>query len=153
MKEKRKIRPMLRAADIAVFDEFGQILLLAEVRAPEGKTEPQWAADVRREISARMKGFVPRYFIVVARDMTYLWTSPTAPEALPDRSIATDELLAEYFERVGTSAATIPGSSMDLLVGMWLRDLTHGDRRTSHVLPTDLVAAAENGRIEFANAA
>lgn len=144
---------MIRVADIAVFDEFGQILLLAEVRTPNETTDAEWAADVRGDISGQMKGFVPRYFMVVARDTTYLWTSPASPDALPDQRIPTEELLAEYFRRVGTSAATIPGSSMDLFVGMWLRDLTHGDQRASRILPRDLVTAAENGRIEFANAA
>ncbi|HEV7763846.1 MAG TPA: hypothetical protein VGQ76_02475 [Thermoanaerobaculia bacterium] len=146
---------MIRVADIALFDEFGQILLLAEVRTPESPTTPEWAATVRSDIARRMKGFVPRYFLVVARDNSYLWISSAAPDAIPDVQIATEELLSDYLRRAETTAATIVGSALELLVGFWLQDLTYGKQRANHSLPEniDLAAAAENGRIEFAAAA
>lgn len=146
---------MLKVADISVFDEFGQTLLLAEVRTPEFPTTAEWALTVRQDIAQRMKDFVPRYFLVVARDNSYLWTSQTALEAPPDVQISTEELLGDYLRRIQSTATTIVGSALELVVGFWLQDLTYGKRTATRALPaiTNLAAAAENGRIEFATAA
>lgn len=146
---------MIKVANISVFDEFGQTLLLAEVRTPEFPTTAEWALTVRKDIAQRMKDFVPRYFLVVARDNSYLWTSQTALEAPPDVQISTEELLGDYLRRIQSTAATIVGSALELLVGFWLQDLTYGKRTANRALPeiTNLAAAAENGRIEFATAA
>lgn len=146
---------MIKIADISVFDEFGQTLLLAEVRTPEFRTTPEWALTVRKDIARRMKDFVPRYFLVVSRDNSYLWTSQTAPETPPDVQISTEELLGDYLRRIESTAATIVGSALELLVGFWLQDLTYGKRTAKRALPEliNLAAAAENGRIEFATAA
>ncbi len=145
---------MIKAADIVVYDEFGQVVLLAEVKTPATTTSAQWAADVRRDITSQLRGFRPRYFLVVARDQSYLWTSPAA-ESLPDVQLGTNELLGEYLRDVDATAATIPDTALELVVGIWLRDLTRGARRAAGVLPPQLglAAAAENGRIEFATAA
>jgi hypothetical protein len=146
---------MNKIADISVFDEFGQTLLLAEVRTPELPTTPEWAVSVRSDIALRMRGFVPPYFLVVARDNSYLWTSPAAPDAPPDVELSTEELLSDYLRRIDSTAATIVGSALELVVGFWLQDLTYGKRTANRILPEhiNLAAAAENGRIEFATAA
>ena len=146
---------MNKVADISVFDEFGQTLLLAEVRTPDFPTTPEWAAAVRKDITQRMKGFVPPYFLVVSRDNSYLWISPAAPEAPPDIQISSEELLSDYLRPIDSTAATIVGSALELVVGFWLQDLTYGKRTASRSLPghINLPAAAENGRIEFATAA
>ncbi len=146
---------MNKVADISVFDEFGQTLLLAEVRTPDSPTTSEWAASVRRDIVQRMKGFAPPYFLVVSRDTSYLWTSAAAPEASPDVQLSTEELLSDYLRRIDSTAATIVGSALELVVGFWLQDLTYGKRTANGILPEhiNLAAAAENGRIEFATAA
>jgi hypothetical protein len=146
---------MIDAADIAVYDEFGQVLLLAEVKTPPSGTTPEWAAEVRQDVGDLLGGFVPRYFLVVARDFGYLWTTPATVESLPDVRIPTDELLGEYFRGTQLTARTIPPSALELAVGIWLRDLTRGAREAARVLPPrlDLAMAAENGRIHFASAA
>lgn len=145
---------MIRVADIVVYDEIGQILLLAEVRTPPTSTS-EWATHVREEACSRLKGFIPRYFLVVARDHSYLWVTATGLNALPDFDVPTEALLRDYFRLAATTAATIQGSTLELMVGMWLRDLTNGARNASHALPAgvELATAAENGRIEFADAA
>jgi hypothetical protein len=147
--------PMNKVADISVFDEFGQTLLLAEVRTPDSPTTADWAVTVRKDIARRMKGFVPRYFLVVSRDNSYLWTSPATAGAPPDVQISTQELLSDYLGRIDSTAATIVGSALELVVGFWLQDLTYGKRTANRSLPEhiNLAAAAENGRIEFATAA
>jgi hypothetical protein len=146
---------MIRVADIVVYDEIGQILLLAEVRTPAFSTSADWAVGIRRHSCESLKGFIPRYFLVVARDFSYLWTAPATLNALPDVRVATEELLGHYFRGAEIDAAKIAGSTLELVVGMWLRDLTDGTRTAKQVLPpgVDLAAAAENGRIDFPDAA
>jgi hypothetical protein len=147
---------MTKAADIVLYDEMGQVLLLAEVKTPPLETSMAWAANVRRDVAlTRLNGSLPRFFLVVARDRSYLWSSPADPESLPDVQIPTDELLGDYFRDVQLTAAKIADTALELAVGIWLRDLTHGTGSATDVLPPQLglATAAENGRIEFATAA
>jgi hypothetical protein len=144
---------MTTAADIVVYDEYGRIVLLAEVKALP-KTDPSWAAKTRSEVLRFTRGFVPPYFLVIARDFSYLWTSPAATNAAPDTSINTQELFREYLDAVDSNASDLADPALELLGGIWLRDLT-SSRTRGPVLPQlfDLAAAVENGRIEFATAA
>jgi len=93
--------------------------------------------------------------LVIARDFSYLWTRPTSPDALPGVSISTQELFREYFHDVGSSAAELADTAMELMAGIWLLDLTRNTPRSGGVPPqlSDLAMAAENGRIAFAAAA
>lgn len=148
------MRGMRVPADVVVYDEIGQLLLFAEARAMAETTE-EWAVEVRQEVLATTKKFVPRYFIVVARDFTYFWLTAVPADALPYAKIPTDDLFHPYFSSTGTSASTIPYGSMDLLVGIWLQELTEQNPRALEALPPgfELAEAVENGRIEFALAA
>ncbi|HYI11046.1 MAG TPA: hypothetical protein VEK57_18455 [Thermoanaerobaculia bacterium] len=141
-------------ADVVVYDEIGQLLVFAEVRG-QAETTEQWAAEVRREVLASAKKFVPRYFLVIARDFTYFWLTAVPVDVLPDTKIATDDLFRTYFRSVDSTAGSINYSSMDLLVGIWLQELTEQNPRALEALPPefDLAKAVENGRIEFALAA
>ncbi|HYK05441.1 MAG TPA: hypothetical protein VE974_27060 [Thermoanaerobaculia bacterium] len=141
-------------ANIIVYDRFGQLLLLAEVRSvPE--TTPEWAKEIRQDVIRLMEGFLPRYFLVVSRDRSYLWLSASDSEALPDLILPTEELLSNYLRNVDSSASAISGNALELVVGIWLRDITRGDARARSVLPqnVDLATAVEHGRMEFAAAA
>lgn len=146
---------VISAADIVVYDEIGRVVLLAEVKTPRAETSGRWAADVRADTTQQLKGFLPDYFLVVTRSRSYLWTSPSPAEALPDFDLLTAELLGSYLRAVGVPAETITDSALELVVGMWLRDLTRGTERARQVIPEllGLAAATENGRIEFATAA
>lgn len=141
-------------ANIIVYDRFGQILLLAEVRsAPE--TTPEWAREIRQDVVRLMEGFLPRYFLVVSRDHSYLWLATADPTTLPDVTLSTEEIFSSYFQNVDSSATAISGNALELIVGIWLRDLTRADARARSVLPpdVDLATAVQNGRMEFAVAA
>jgi hypothetical protein len=140
--------------NIIVYDRFGQILLLAEVRsAPH--TTPEWATEIRQDVVRLMEGFLPRYFLVVSRDQSYLWLSAADPKATPDVTLATEKVFSGYLRNVDSSATAISGNALELIVGIWLRDLTRADARARSVLPPDidLAAAVQNGRMEFAAAA
>lgn len=146
---------MISAADIVVYDELGRVVLLAEVKTPRARTTAHWAADIRTDVAQQLKGFLPDYFLVVTRAVCYLWTSSSPADALPDLELTTGELLGNYLHDVGVPAEKITDSALELVVGIWLRDLTRGAQRATEVLPPTLglAAATENGRIEFATAA
>jgi hypothetical protein len=148
------MKAMKVPANIIVYDRFGQILLLAEVRSvPE--TSPGWATEIRQDVIRLMEGFLPRYFLVVSRDHCYLWLSASDSDALPDMTLTTEDIFSTYLRNVNSSAATVSGNALELIVGIWLRDLTRGDSRARSVLPqnVDLATAVQNGRMEFAAAA
>lgn len=141
-------------ADIGVYDEFGQMLLLAEVRFRDSST-PEWAIEVRQDVLRVLTRHVPPYFLVVSHDYSYLWLSAAAADARPGRTFVTEELFASYLRRVERTTTEISRGAMELIVGIWLRDVARGDAAARSVLPRDLELAAdlENGQIEFAAAA
>src|SRR3954452_20182542 len=113
---------MDRGADIVVFDESGQTIVLVQVKAVAHST-PEWAAEVRRETFPRNPPAVP-FFLVVARDKTYIWTRADSKE--PAIEVATSELLGAYFHDTQKSADRITSSVLELITGSWLIDLTVG---------------------------
>ena len=138
-------------ADILVFDENRDLLLLAEVNAKE-ETDVVWAAEIRHDVAELRRGALPPYFVVVARDTTYIWSTREV-DAPPEVQIPTGDLLGEYLRETKLNAREIMPSALELLVGLWLRDLTYGDARATRAIPSRLAEAAVNGRMEFANAA
>jgi len=90
--------------------------------------------------------------VVVARDTTYIWSTREV-DAPPEVQIPTGDLLGEYLRETKLNAREIMPSALELLVGLWLRDLTYGDARATRAIPSRLAEAAVNGRMEFANAA
>jgi len=143
---------MDRGADIVVFDESGQTIVLVQVKAV-AHSSAEWAAQVRRETFPRNPPAVP-FFLVVARDKTYIWTRADA--SLPDIEVATDELLGAYLEDVETSAEKISRNVLELITGSWLIDVSVGlPKAVDHsvVRNSGLAAAVQDGRIKFAAAA
>ena len=143
---------MDRGADIVVFDESGQTIALIQVKAVADST-PQWAAEVRRETFPRNPPAVP-FFLVVARDKTYIWTRADAKE--PSLEVETSQLLGAYLLDAGTSAEKIASSTLELITGNWLIDLTVGrEKARTHptVRESGLLDAVQDGRIQFATAA
>src|SRR6185369_12840554 len=87
------------------------------------QSTPDWAAEVRRQTFPRNPPAAP-FFLVVARDRTYIWTRADA--TAPAIEVATSELLDAYLKNAGTSAEKIPPSTLELITGSWLVDLTLG---------------------------
>jgi hypothetical protein len=141
-------------ADIVVFDQLDQILVLVEVKAVQGSSVG-WARDIREGVLNAQPGLAtPPYFLVVARDWLYLWTSRVRDLA-PDQQYSTSEVLAPYFRDSQTNAETIPRSALELMVGIWLGDLASGWPRelVSWLAPSGLAEAVALGRVEFLSAA
>ena len=143
---------MDRGADIVVFDESGQTIVLVQVKAAAHSTA-EWAAEVRRETFPRNPPTVP-FFLVVARDRTYIWTRADAAE--PAVKVPTGELLSAYLQDAGTSIDKIPPSVLELITGSWLMDVSIGRAKAVEhrvVRDSGLAAAVQDGRIKFAAAA
>lgn len=138
-------------ADILVFDENRDLLLLAEVNAKE-KTDVAWAAEIRSHVAQLRRGALPPYFVVVAADTTYIWSTREV-DAPPEVQVPTEDVLGEYYHDAGLTVRDAGWSTLELVAGMWLRDLTFGDDRATRAIPSELAEAAKNGRMEFANAA
>lgn len=144
----------MNAADIAVFDRHDQLSVLVEVR-PRKESSQAWASEIRREVIEMHDGFIPRYFLVVARDSMYLWKSAKAPHSPPDLEVPTEEILSSYLEPIERTVASVAPSVLELVVGNWLDDLTRGTERHAAASLDDagLRDAVSNGRIHFPRAA
>jgi len=143
---------MDRGADIVVFDESGQTIVLVQVKAV-AQSSAEWAAQVRRETFPRNPPAVP-FFLVVARDKTYIWTRADAKEAAVE--VSTSELLRAYLEDTNMSTEKVAPSVLELITGSWLIDLTVGRAKAAThpaVRESGLSAAVQDGRIQFAAAA
>lgn len=141
-------------ADIVVFDHLEQIRALVEVKAAR-KTTANWALGVREATFKMHPGLIaPPYFLVVARDWMYLWTS-TNRGLPPDQQYPTAEVLAPYFDDAQSTAETIPPSALELMVGIWLIELANGIKRAfaPSLGTSSLVDAVAAGRVEFPSAA
>lgn len=143
----------MAASDIVVYDRNHQILLLVEVKATQQTTQ-EWAVAVREHASRRSRGFVPRYFMVVARDFIYCWGNAAATHR-PEVVAETDQLIGAYLRDAGLSTAEVPGSALELAVGIWLLDLTSDNERTPAAAAelNELRDAVRDGSIEFSVAA
>lgn len=141
-------------ADITMFDRRGLIVLLVEVKNAR-ETTAEWAIDVRKNTVTENEGFIPRYFLVVARDFCYLWTRPAAADEPPDTIEKTDVAFGSYLQSIVTDARRIASSALELLVGIALQDIANGQikRHTAWLLESELSKAIAQGRIEFAAAA
>jgi hypothetical protein len=145
---------MRSPADIAVYDEQGKIRALVDVKAVP-QTTAEWATQIRQ--AALEEGdFVPPYFLAIARDCSYIWTSPAVPDAPPDQVVSTDELFQKYLKDIDCNAQSIAPSSLELMVGIWLTDLaqqTQSATRATVIAQSGLSSAVANGRVEFLTAA
>jgi hypothetical protein len=141
-------------ADIVVFDHLDQILALVQVRAARN-TSAGWACRIREGVLDTQPGLIPPpYFLVVARDWLYIWTSRDR-DCPPDEQYRTEQVFARYFTEANTSADKIAPSAFELMVGIWLTDMASGSARAGApwLGLSGLPDAVTAGRIEFLNAA
>jgi hypothetical protein len=147
-------RRVRHPADVVVFDELDQIMALVKVKGARN-TSPAWATDVRKAaLDAEPRLIPPPYFLVVARDWLYLWTTRER-DCPPDQRYPTPQILGSYFQGSQTDPRTIPRTALELMVGIWLNDLAAGSERA--VAPwltlSGLPDAVASGRVEFPSAA
>lgn len=118
----------MRPADIVVYDRDDRVVAVVEIRASK-KPTPGWATSLR-------------------------WSGREEHE----RVVTTSDLLGSYLERIGSNTHDVAPEAMDLIVGIWLSDLTRnrmpGDQAGAPWLrESGLIEAVKDGRVEFQEAA
>jgi hypothetical protein len=142
--------------DIVVLGgRWNEPVVMVQVRAASD-TDAGWAQRIRDAVvNDDPYGTSSRpFFIVVARDYLYLWTSG-GHDRPHDEKYRTADVFAGYFTAIGTTATEIAPSTLELVVGIWLKDMNRRSRRESvmYLDSSGLPDAVEGGHIRFLNAA
>lgn len=107
--------------DIAIQSSEGKLQLVVEVKGVAA-TNPQWAAQYRRNLLTHH--FIPPspYFLLFAPDSTYLWSPKEGKNSdMPAAQGNTKTILARYLPK---QDATISSTGLEMAVQSWLLDLT-----------------------------
>ncbi|HEY9711352.1 MAG TPA: hypothetical protein V6D48_24295 [Oculatellaceae cyanobacterium] len=119
---------MKQYADIVVFDKYGQLVLIAEVKSKPG-TSSDWAKKMRRNMYAH--GLLPDapFFLLALPDRFYLWKNAhkTLEPLEPTEQIDPTAFLQPYYKRSGISPNDISGDSFELVVVAWLNQVLSVD--------------------------
>ena len=144
-------------ADIAIFDQSGQIAAVAEIKRRLG-TSCDWAAQVRRNLLAHDIRCLADCFLLITPDRLYLWKDAGKN---PDKVSPTHEAdmqpeFAQYFEGAGIDPGNVSGAAFELLVGAWFGQLTRLEDEAkdlaasrSWLAESGLLSAVKDGRIEY----
>src|SRR5213592_3947053 len=118
--------------DFVVYSPDHKLQLVVEVKGTP-KSDPTWAAKLRRNLLEH--GALPEapYFLLVLPDHLYLWShAPRNDAALPNFQGDTREVLKSYLAHWEASRHPSPISErgLELAVQSWLTDLTRSDNWT-----------------------
>lgn len=133
-------------ADVGVFSEAGEPLLVAEVKT-NLETSPEWAAQFRRNLLAHGSAPKARFFLLATPARFFLWKDRSAVVAPPDYEIDSRNLLEPYFASAGISAEKASQTSLQLALGAWLMDFLQNPE-TPSALRRDAPALLESGLFE-----
>lgn len=147
--------------DFTLYDRFGRLAAVIEVRANRG-TSSQWAADFRRNLRGLEAFRYPPFFLLVTPDRLYLWKEgtrtggPDSSPVPPDYEVFARPLFEPYLQDAHLKLDDVNAPGFELLVMSWLRDLTL--QLPNRPLPpqlreSGLAELARDGRITFPAAA
>ena len=138
-------------ADFAVFDQKGQLAVIAEAKKKTG-ADPRWAAEWFRNFAARQHSPAPPFVLLATPQTLYLWKGT---EKASEPTVAADarSLFAAYLRNSNLEVSSISGSTFEFIVGAWLEDVSNGlwqpsgpeERRV--LADSGLLEALENGRV------
>jgi hypothetical protein len=145
-----------REVDLVAYDQFGQPVLLAEVKSTH-RTSDLWAARFRRNLLAH--GTLPRapFFLIATPDHMYFWHQehPSAKEEPPQFTMDATRELKPYFERFKQTPEKTGGQALELILFSWLVDLTQSgelrakdDPSLNWLSESGLLDALRSARIE-----
>ena len=115
--------------DFMLYDTSNKLVLVAEVKATRSE-DPQWAAKLRRNLTA--EGMLPeaQYFLLVLPEHVYLWKdAPSAQQVDPNFISDTRQLLKPYLASSTIDTSRLSESGLELAVRSWLNDLTNRSLR------------------------
>lgn len=115
----------MTVADLVVKSSDDNVALIVEVKARSHVTD-EWASTLHRNIVVH--GFVPAsaYFLLALLDFLYLWNPQhLVPTAKFDYKIPSHKILSRYLNK--DSLKELSGSSLELLLSAWLRDIANSE--------------------------
>ncbi|HEV7667433.1 MAG TPA: hypothetical protein VGS22_02835 [Thermoanaerobaculia bacterium] len=146
--------------DYSLYDRFGQLAALVEVKSVYGRSA-EWASQLRRNLLAR--GEIPgvAFLLIVTPERVFLWKEASAadPLAPPDYQIDADPLFRPYLPKSGPAAErrAVGGQAFELVVFAWLSDLMRDTDEPAHnpatLADSGFPDAVRQGRIEYQEAA
>jgi hypothetical protein len=100
------------------------LVLVGEVKATKSE-DTEWAAKLRRNLTAQ--GSLPQaqFFLLVLPEHVYLWKdAPSAQQVNPNYVSSTKQLLKPYLSNFGEGTPRLSESGLELAVRSWLNDIT-----------------------------
>jgi hypothetical protein len=117
---------MVADVDFVLESPSTRTVLLVEAKSTSAPSE-EWAARFARTLFAETAPQADLFFLLVLRNVLYLWKHvPAEGSELPDFSARTEDALRPYLEKMQTSLKEINPLSFELLVKSWLTDLSEG---------------------------
>jgi hypothetical protein len=117
-----------RRADVAVFDESGNLQLVVEAKyiKPDEDTSRR-AVQIRRNLLAHSGIPDSPFFLIVFPDHFYLWKKglPDAYDRQADYSVGTEIFFKSFADNWKQSFEPMSGIEFERLVSEWIKDLSH----------------------------
>lgn len=144
-------------ADLALYDQNGQLIAIAEIKNKLG-TSCEWAAQLRCNILAHGGYYSTDFLLLATPDRLYLWKSAgTAPTLVPPTyEVDAQPIFAPYFKSAGVDPRHASSHAFELAVAAWLGDLVRSGERPenlangqSWLVESGFLTAVEDGRIEY----
>ncbi len=152
---------MATEPDFTLYDRYGRLAAVFEVRAKRGTTS-EWAAELRHNLLSYEAFRYAPFFLLLTPDQVYLWKeSPKAVEKEssplpPDCEIDAKPLFQPYLKGTHQELEEISLPAFELVLMSWLRDLTLQLPEAFLLEPledTGLTELARDGRITYPTAA
>jgi hypothetical protein len=152
---------MATEPDFTLYDRYGRLAAVFEIRAKRGTTS-EWAAELHQNLLSYEAFRYAPFFLLVTPDRVYLWKE--SPRAVgmesspipPDYEIDAKPLFQPYLKGTRQNLVEISRPAFELIVMSWLRDLILQLPETFLLEPledTGLTELARDGRITYPAAA
>ncbi|HEV3049379.1 MAG TPA: hypothetical protein VGX50_03680 [Longimicrobium sp.] len=113
-----------RGVDFVVRSPDDDRVVLAVEAKRQINASPEWAAEMRRNLS--VQGVLPEtpYFLLASPEQFYLWKCAPAQQPVPpDFAFDAADALRPYLDRIRFSLDELSPAGFDSLVWLWLEDL------------------------------
>jgi hypothetical protein len=139
-------------ADFAVFNEHGELAVVAEAKK-KANVDARWAKAWFRNYLAHESTTVPPFVLLATPEKLFLWKRGPEPALEPIEVADARRLFSAYLDRSNLAPADVSGRTFEFIVGAWLNDLSHhlwqpsAPDEVTAFLDTGLIKAVENGRV------
>ena len=137
-------------ADFSVFDERGQLALVAE--AKNAVADSRWAAEWFQNYSGRQRTAPPPFVMLATPEKIYVWKRPEKGSFSEPAVVDAYRMLTYYLRGSKLDVASLDRSTFKFIVGAWLHHLVLGlwqpsepDEKRAFV-DSGLLELVENGR-------